>query len=101
MDGETQETRDGNARAESIQPTNAEFATNNTTPYPDRHPESTSMIEMAGTNLSQMQSHIGRAGTNRGQSESQRRRSERVYIRALDRVSGQGSIKKPSKDGDK
>lgn len=47
------------------------------------------------------QSHIGRAGTNRGQSESQRRRSERVYIKALDRVCRHGSIRKPEKDGEK
>lgn len=98
--GEIQDTRDANARAESTQPTNGDFATNNTTPCPDQRCESTSAIETAAANLSHMQPHIGRAGTNRGQSESQRRRSERVYIKALDRVSSQGSIKKPGKDGE-
>ncbi|KAJ6009126.1 hypothetical protein N7522_004142 [Penicillium canescens] len=41
------------------------------------------------------QSRIGRAGTNSGNSESQRRRSQRVYVDLLNRVSGHGSVKKP------
>ena len=94
--GEIQDTCDINARAESSQPTNGDFVTNNTTPRLDGRSESLSTIEMTGANLSQMQPHIGRAGTNRGQSESQRRRSERVYIKALDRV----PTKKPGKDGE-
>ncbi|KAG0154240.1 hypothetical protein PDIDSM_1620 [Penicillium digitatum] len=101
IDGEVQDARDGNARAEYSQPTNGEFMNNNAVPCPGRYSESISTIEMTGANLSQMQPHIGRAGTNRGQSESQRRRSERVYIKALDRVPSQGSIKKTGKDGDK
>ncbi|CAI7605975.1 unnamed protein product [Penicillium glandicola] len=99
--GEIMDTRDAYSRAESTQPVNGDFVTNNTTPHLDQRSESISTIETAGASLSQMQPHIGRAGTNRGQSESQRRRSERVYIKALDRVSGQGSIKKPGKDGEK
>lgn len=97
--GEVQDTCDTNARTESTQPTNGALATNNTTPR-NEEPNS-EPIEMTGANLSLMQPHIGRAGTNRGQSESQRRRSERVYIKAIDRVPGQGPIKKPGKDGDK
>ena len=97
--GEVQDTCDSNARTESTQPTNGALATNNTTPR-NEEPNS-EPIEMTGANLSLMQPHIGRAGTNRGQSESQRRRSERVYIKAIDRVPGQGPIKKPGKDGDK
>ncbi|CAG7947608.1 unnamed protein product [Penicillium nalgiovense] len=94
--GEIQDTRDTNARAESSQSTNGDFATNDMTPRLDGHSESLSTVDMTGANLSQMQPHIGRAGTNRGQSESQRRRSERVYIKALDRVPN----KKPGKDGE-
>ncbi|KGO66414.1 hypothetical protein PITC_067100 [Penicillium italicum] len=101
ISGEIQDPCDGNARAESSQPTNGQIATNSTTPCPAQHSDSISTTEMAEANLLQMQPHIGRAGTNRGQSESQRRRSERVYIRALDRVPGQGSTKKHSKDSDK
>ncbi|KAJ5425820.1 hypothetical protein N7465_000890 [Penicillium sp. CMV-2018d] len=97
--GEIQDTSDTNAQTESTQPTNGDFETSNGTPrYDDQSSES---IEMTGANLSLTQPHIGRAGTNRGQSESQRRRSERVYIKAIDRVPGQGSVKKPGKDGDK
>ncbi|KAJ5472758.1 hypothetical protein N7530_006759 [Penicillium desertorum] len=94
--GEIQDTRDTNARAGSSQPTNGDFATIHSTPRLDGRSESLSTIEMTGANLSQMQPHIGRAGTNRGQSESQRRRSERVYIKALDRV----PTRKPGKDGE-
>jgi hypothetical protein len=55
---------------------------------------------VAGPTIAEYQPDIGRAGTNRGQSESQRRRSERVYMKALDRVSGNGDGKKrPGKDG--
>ncbi|CAG8910048.1 unnamed protein product [Penicillium egyptiacum] len=94
--GEIQSTPDTNSRAESSQPANGDFANNNTTPHHDSRSESISTIEMTWGNLTQMQPHIGRAGTNRGQSESQRRRSERVYIKALDRVPS----KKPDKDGE-
>lgn len=97
--GEVNDTHDSNARAESTQPTNDDSVTNDTTPR--RDDQSSEPIEMTGTNLSLMQPHIGRAGTNRGQSESQRRRSERVYLKAIDRVPGQDSVKKPCKDGDK
>ncbi|KAJ5592692.1 hypothetical protein N7537_009596 [Penicillium hordei] len=97
--GEVQDTRDTNARTESTHPTNGDSASNNTTPRCDD--QSSESIEITGANLSLMQPHIGRAGTNRGQSESQRRRSERVYIKAIDRVPGQASIKKHGKDGDK
>lgn len=41
------------------------------------------------------QSRVGRAGTNSGNSESQRRRSQRVYVDLLNRVSSHGSVKKP------
>jgi hypothetical protein len=94
--GEIQDTRDTNARAGSSQPTNGDFVTMHTPPRLDGRSESLSTIEMTGDNLTQMQPHIGRAGTNRGQSESQRRRSERVYIKALDRV----PTRKPGKDGE-
>ncbi|KAF4771845.1 hypothetical protein N7455_008241 [Penicillium solitum] len=97
--GEVHDTHDTNARAESTQPTNGDSATNQATPR--RDDQSSEPIEMTGANLSLTQPHIGRAGTNRGQSESQRRRSERVYLKAIDRVPGQGSTKKPGKDGDK
>ncbi|KAL2705314.1 hypothetical protein AAEP93_000564 [Penicillium crustosum] len=97
--GEVNDTHDSNARAESTQPTNDDSVTNDTTPR--RDDQSSEPIEMTGANLSLMQPHIGRAGTNRGQSESQRRRSERVYLKAIDRVPGQDSVKKPCKDGDK
>lgn len=40
-------------------------------------------------------SRIGRAGTNSGNSESQRRRSQRIYVESLNRVSDQGSVRKP------
>ncbi|KAJ5115126.1 hypothetical protein NUU61_000885 [Penicillium alfredii] len=40
---------------------------------------------------------IGRAGTNRGGSESQRRRSARLFLRMATRVSSRGSVKKPHK----
>lgn len=93
------DTHDTNAQAESTQPTNGDFATNHATPRHDD--QSSEPTEMTGANLSLMQPHIGRAGTNRGQSESQRRRSERVYLKAIDRVPGQDSVKKPGKDGDK
>ncbi|KAJ5520322.1 hypothetical protein N7463_000775 [Penicillium fimorum] len=98
--GEIPDTRETNARAESSQPTNGNFPTDNTTPHCDGSSEYVSTTEMNGANLSQIQAHIGRAGTNRGQSESQRRRSERVYLKAIDRVLGQDSIKKPGKDGE-
>ncbi|KAJ5372406.1 hypothetical protein N7517_004412 [Penicillium concentricum] len=98
--GEISDTRETNPRAESSQPTNSNFSTNNTTPHYDGSSEYVSTAETNGANLSQIQAHIGRAGTNRGQSESQRRRSERVYLKAIDRVPGQGSIKKPGKDGE-
>lgn len=45
-----------------------------------------------------LQGTIGRAGTNRGNSASQQRRSERVYQQALDRVSPQRSVKKNKLD---
>ncbi|KAJ5970845.1 uncharacterized protein N7479_000763 [Penicillium vulpinum] len=101
--GEIRGHRDTDSRAESSQPTKGDFANSSTNHHRDRRSESVSTIQRTGINLAQMQAqaHIGRAGTNRGQSESQRRRSERVYIKAIDRVSGQGSIKKPSKDGEK
>ncbi|KAJ9490371.1 hypothetical protein VN97_g2882 [Penicillium thymicola] len=96
--GEVQDTCETNARTESTQPTNGDSVATTTPRYDDQNSEP---IEMTGANLSLMQPHIGRAGTNRGQSESQRRRSERVYIKAIDRVPGQGPVKKPGKDGDK
>ena len=94
--GEIQDNRDTNA-AGSSQPSNGGFAAN-TAQHRESRPESVSAVDGAGVNLLQVQAHIGRAGTNRGQSESQRRRSERVYIRALDRVPGQGSNKKTTKE---
>jgi hypothetical protein len=48
-----------------------------------------------------LQGTIGRAGTNRGNSASQQRRSERVYQHALDRVSPRGAVKKPNKSDQK
>ncbi|KAJ5816610.1 hypothetical protein N7447_008843 [Penicillium robsamsonii] len=97
--GEIPDTHGTNAQAESSQPTNGNVQTNNTT-HCDGSSEYVSTTEMNGVNLSQIQAHIGRAGTNRGQSESQRRRSERVYLKAIDRVPGQGSTKKSGKDGE-
>ncbi|KAJ5566193.1 hypothetical protein N7535_007831 [Penicillium sp. DV-2018c] len=57
---------------------------------------------VAGTPMTERraQAEIGRAGTNRGQSASQRRRNERVYLKALDRGSGNGNERKrPERDG--
>ncbi|OQE37227.1 hypothetical protein PENCOP_c010G08400 [Penicillium coprophilum] len=98
--GEISDTSHINAQFQSSQPTNGNFPTNNTTLHCDRSSEYASTSEMHGANPSQNQAHIGRAGTNRGQSESQRRRSERVYLKAIDRVPGQGSIRKPERDGE-
>ncbi|KAJ5306088.1 hypothetical protein N7508_005103 [Penicillium antarcticum] len=55
----------------------------------------TSAAEQVRLSENRGQSRIGRAGTNSGNSDSQRRRSQRVYIESLNRVSNQGSIKKP------
>ncbi|KAJ6014758.1 hypothetical protein N7540_009349 [Penicillium herquei] len=41
---------------------------------------------------------IGRAGSNRGGSESQRRRNDRNWLRMVSRVNPQGGVKKPGKD---
>ncbi|KAJ5733649.1 hypothetical protein N7493_002435 [Penicillium malachiteum] len=41
---------------------------------------------------------IGRAGSNRGGSESQRRRNDRNWLRMVSRVSPKGAVKKPGKD---
>jgi hypothetical protein len=55
------------------------------------------MTPAATTPSRGFQGAIGRAGTNRGNSASQQRRSERVYQQALERVSLRGSVKKPNK----
>ena len=54
-------------------------------------------VDAAATEQAQdhAQFQIGRAGTNSGNSESQRRRSQRVYVESLNRVSCQGSVRKP------
>lgn len=40
---------------------------------------------------------IGRVGSNRGASRSQRRRSERLFLKTLARMSEHGAVKKPRK----
>jgi hypothetical protein len=89
LDGspETSDTRDGSAHAHTAEdlpdaPANAESEQ-------VRRTQQTQQTE----DLSQSQ--IGRAGTNSGASESQRRRSLRVYLDSLNQVSGKGSVQKP------
>ncbi|KAJ5428134.1 hypothetical protein N7445_009588 [Penicillium cf. griseofulvum] len=98
--GEISDTCVTNAQAKSNEPTNGNFPTDDTTPGCDGTFDHVYTTERTA-NISHAQAHIGRAGTNRGQSESQRRRSERVYIKAIDRTPSQRSIKKPGKDGEK
>jgi hypothetical protein len=98
--GEISDTCNTNTRAESNQPTISNFQTDNTTLRSDGTSEYAFTTESTGANPSHVQAHIGRAGTNRGQSESQRRRSERVYIKAIDRTPSQRTSKKPGKDGE-
>ncbi|KAJ5594039.1 uncharacterized protein N7459_000247 [Penicillium hispanicum] len=49
-----------------------------------------------GRNGSTPAAGSGRAGSNRGQSASQRRRSARVFLRMVNRISPRGSVKKPA-----
>ncbi|KAJ5780769.1 hypothetical protein N7457_005929 [Penicillium paradoxum] len=98
---ETWDFRTVSARAFSRPSINEGHADNELTLYPqDRHSELSSTSDTPVATGSEIQAHIGRAGTNRGQSESQRRRSERVYMKALDRVSRQGSVKKPGDESE-
>ncbi|KAI2707724.1 hypothetical protein CBS147332_6782 [Penicillium roqueforti] len=97
--GEIQDNRDTNG-AGSSQASNGDFAATAAQHCEGRLESVTAVSadDTAGVNLLQVQPHIGRAGTNRGQSESQRRRSERVYIKALDRLPGQSLNKKTIKE---
>ncbi|KAJ5621484.1 hypothetical protein N7528_006267 [Penicillium herquei] len=51
--------------------------------------------EVAPAGGDEPQGEIGRAGSNRGGSESQRRRNDRNWLRMVSRVSPKGAVKKP------
>ncbi|KAJ5864883.1 uncharacterized protein N7529_006799 [Penicillium soppii] len=65
-----------------------------------RQPPAPTACDITAPNRT-LEGTIGRAGSNRGVSASQQRRSERVYQQALDRVSPRGSVKKPKEPDEK
>ena len=60
------------------------------------HDERTRESSDKGRDKASTSVEIGRAGSNRGRSMSQKRRSERLFLKMVTRISPRGSVQKPN-----